>query len=180
MPRQGDNELVAATLAGDSHAFEELVERYEKKLYNLAFRITGNSEDAMDATQSAFLKAFEALRRFDPSYRFFSWIYRIATNEALKIIERRRRFAELSVEMPAGEADSAEHAAASQAARALDAALRELKADYRVVITLRHFHGLSYDEMSEVTGVAVKTVKSRLFTARRKLRSKLAAKGLKP
>ena len=74
-----DEQLVLATLRGDSSAFEGLVERYQKPLYNAAFRITGSRDDALEATQSAFLKSFEKLRQFDPKHRFFSWIFRIAS-----------------------------------------------------------------------------------------------------
>ena len=86
-----DSGLVDATLKGDSRAFEALVVKHEKTLFNAAYRITGNRDDAMDATQSAFVKAYEKLHTFDPSYRFFSWIFRIVVNESFNILNRRRR-----------------------------------------------------------------------------------------
>ncbi|MGB5890005.1 MAG: sigma-70 family RNA polymerase sigma factor, partial [Thermoanaerobaculia bacterium] len=96
-----DSELVQAVLEGNSEAFDELAERYGGKLYNAALRVTGNPEDALDATQNALLKAYDNLASFDPSYRFFSWIYRIQMNEALNLVHKRRRYVGLPSEMPA-------------------------------------------------------------------------------
>jgi RNA polymerase sigma-70 factor (ECF subfamily) len=177
MSRQGDNELVQATLAGDGQAYEELVARYEAPVYNVALRITGNIEDAMDATQAAFLKAFDHLSAFDSKHRFFSWIYRIGLNEALSLVKVRRRFIDLDHEPPQREADPERRCRASEAGRGIEEALADLKPDYRAVIVLRHLQGLSYDEIAEVTGVPAKTVKSRLFTARRALRLELTRRG---
>ena len=83
MARDDDAMLVEACLHGDRHAFDKLVDRYEGPLFSAAYRITGSVEDAMDATQNAFVNAYEKLHTFDPTYRFFSWIYRIAVNEAI-------------------------------------------------------------------------------------------------
>ena len=91
MTSERDAMLVAACLAGDRTAFAQLVDAYESKLFYAAFRITGSADDAMDATQSAFVKAYENLRTFDPSRRFFSWIYRIALNEALEHLQSAAR-----------------------------------------------------------------------------------------
>lgn len=175
-----DNDLVRLTLDGDRAAFEELLDRYEGKVYNVALRITGNREDAMDATQEAFLRAYKNLGRFDPTHRFFSWIYRIGINQALNVVERRKRTVDVDAEIPEGGAGPERRIAAKEAGRELQRAIAALKPDYRTVIVLRHFQELSYDEISEVIDVPVKTVKSRLFTARRDLRLLLAGKGLGP
>ena len=92
--------IVEACLAGERKAFEVLVDRYEKKLYNAAYRVLGDSEDAMEATQSAFVKAYERLGTFDTSQRFFPWMYRILVNESLNIVNRRKRFEELDSRFP--------------------------------------------------------------------------------
>ena len=176
--RPSDRELVTATLAGDQNAFDELVERYQGKIYNLALGVTGNSHDAMDATQAAFLKIYENLSRFDPAHRFFSWLYRISLNEALNIVNRNRRFTPLDEEAATEAADPERRSAGREIGRALRETLGELKPELRVTIILRHFHGLSYAEMSEVIGIAPKTVKSRLFAARREMRHRLLAKGV--
>ncbi len=175
-----DSGLVDATLKGDSRAFEALVVKHEKTLFNAAYRITGNRDDAMDATQSAFVKAYEKLHTFDPSYRFFSWIFRIVVNESFNILNRRRRHTD---DDPAGEShsgsdDPEQSYGAAEQGRHLHSGLQQLKPDLRAVLVLRHFHGLSYREMSDVIGIPEKTVKSRLFTARRNLRSILLVGGV--
>lgn len=177
MSRPGDNELVQATLAGDGQAYDELIARYERPVYNVALRVTGNIEDAMDATQAAFLKAFDHLSKFDPTRRFFSWIYRIGVNEALNVVRTRGRFVDLETEPQHGRADPERLCWANEAGRAIEQALTELTPDYRAVIVLRHLQGLSYEEIAEVTGVSSKKVKSRLFTARRELRRTLTERG---
>jgi RNA polymerase sigma-70 factor (ECF subfamily) len=176
MSSRSDQELVKASLEGDRTAFGELVDRYEKKIYNLALRVTGNIDDAMDVTQAAFLKAYDNRDRFDPERRFFSWIYRIGLNEALDLVGGRRKSTDLSFDIPLNSPTPEREAQSREAGRAIQQALQGLKPDYRVLIVLRHFDGLSYQEMSEVTGIAVKTVKSRLFSARRELRAKLVDK----
>lgn len=173
-----DSELVQAALEGKREAFEELAERYSGKLYNAALRITGTPEDALDATQNALLKAYDNLSSFDPSYRFYTWIYRIQMNEALNLVHKRRRFVSLPSEMPAPtQATPEREVLGRETGSAIETALLELTPDYRAVVVLRHFHGLSYEEMAEILGVPAKTVKSRLFTARRELRQKLSDRG---
>ena len=177
VPRDG--ELVQAALEGNSEAFDELAERYSGKLYNAALRVTGNPEDALDATQNALLKAYDNLASFDPSYRFFSWIYRIQLNEALNLVHKRRRYVGLPSEMPAPTQATPEREYLDrETGSAIETALLELTPDYRAVVVLRHFHGFSYEEMAEILSVPAKTVKSRLFTARRALRQKLSDKGI--
>src|SRR6187431_1299400 len=105
MTATDDNRLIEATLRGDANAFGVLVERYQRPLYNAALRITGNRDDALEATQSAFLNAFDKLSTFDPAHRFFSWIFRAVINEALDAANRRRRYVE---DQGAGEARLAE------------------------------------------------------------------------
>ncbi len=173
-----DRELVQAVLEGNSEAFDELAERYGGKLYNAALRVTGNPEDALDAAQNALLKAFDKLASFDPSYRFFTWIYRIQMNEALNLVYKRRRYVGLPSEMPAPtQANPEREYLDRETGSAIETALLELTPDYRAVVVLRHFHGFSYEEMAEILDVPAKTVKSRLFTARRELRRQLSERG---
>lgn len=168
------------TLEGNSYAFDELIERYQGKIFNLTYGIVGNAQDARDASQNAFLKVFQNLSRFDPAHRFFSWIYRIASNEALNIVNRRRRSVRLDDKTPTPAAGADRVTAAKETGRAIRQALAELPPEQRVTVVLRHFHGLSYREMSEIVGVPEGRIKSRLFSARVKLRKQLAAKGLEP
>jgi RNA polymerase sigma-70 factor (ECF subfamily) len=169
--------LVAACLGGDRTAFGQLVDAYQNKLFYAAYRVTGSSEDAMDATQGAFVKAYEKLNTFDPSRRFFSWIYRIALNEALNIVDRRRNQSELEDQIPGPGDDPEQSCEAAETDEFIQRALMELREEQRVVLVLRHFHGLSYHEIGDVIGVSEKTVKSRLFTARQNLRAELMKQG---
>jgi RNA polymerase sigma-70 factor, ECF subfamily len=165
---QDDATLVKRTLAGDPTAFEQLVHRYQKVLYTVALRMLGNPDDAKDATQTAFVRAFERLASFDEQYRFFSWIYRILMNECLNVIRGRRPEDEL-LPVLATTGGPYEAAMSGERRAQIQAALLQLSADYRAVIVLRHFVGLSYDEMGDALGVPSKTVKSRLHTARQRL-----------
>lgn len=172
-------ELVAACLAGDSSAFPELVDRYQVQVFNAAYRITGSRVDAQDAVQTCFLRVYESLARFDPSHRFFSWIYRICVNESLNLVARRRTTAAIDRGMVDGRAGPERRAQGREIGREIHRALQELTPEHRVVVVLRHFRGLSYADMSEVLEIPGKTVKSRLFEARRELRRALAGRKLR-
>jgi RNA polymerase sigma-70 factor (ECF subfamily) len=177
MSNDRDEQLVQACLDGNRKAFEVLVERYEKKLYNAAYRVLGDRDDAMDATQSAFVKAYEKLDTFNPSYRFFSWIYRILMNESLNIVHQRKRFDGLDEDIPWTTTNPEQNFADNEKGRHIASALLDMPTDYRVVIVMKHFQGFSYREMSEIIGIPEKTVKSRLFSARRQLRDLLIQRG---
>lgn len=169
-------QLVAASLAGDATAFPELVRRYEAQVFNAAYRITGSRADAEDVAQTSFLRVYERLARYDSKHRFFSWIYKICVNEALNLVARRRPSADVDRELADARADPEREARGREIGREIHRALQDLSPDQRVVIVLRHFRGLSYDDMSEVLEIPGKTVKSRLFEARRQLRRALGAR----
>ena len=173
-----DVALVHACRSGDSGAFGQLVGKYEAKLFNVAYRITGCREDALDATQTAFVKAYEKLDTFDPSYRFFSWIYRIAMNEALNLVRRRTPDTGTETAIIASSRSPEDAFADGETEQRVQEALMALKPDHRAVVVLKHFQGLSYREMSEVIGIPEKTVKSRLFTARQRLKGILVERRL--
>jgi len=162
---------VARCLRGDSSAFEAIVRRYQRVLFSVARRMLGNHEDAMDATQNAFVRAYEGLAGYDPDRRFFSWIYRIAVNECLNVRRARRPGEPLPEGLGDADAGSSplEMVAALERSESIDAALIRLSEDHRMVVVLRHFMELSYTEISEAIGVPEKTVKSRLFDARQRL-----------
>ena len=172
--------LVTACLRGDRGAFDELVDRYQGPLFNAAYRITGSVDDAMDATQTAFVNAFQKLGTFDPKYRFFSWIYRIVVNQSLNLVDRRRDESALDSELPATDGNPEQAFDGSERARLLEQALMELAAEHRTVILLKHLEGFSYQEIGEMLGIPEKTVKSRLFTARQRLRLILKERGVTP
>ncbi len=163
-----DHELVDRCLRGDLEAFAPLVTRYQRPLFNVALRMVKDREDARDITQTAFVKAYEKLRTFDRRHRFFSWIYRIAVNECLNFVSRRRPEGPLSPKLPSAD-DPERSAEAGELAARVQEALMALSPDYRMVVILRHFVDLSYDEMSETLMIPEKTVRSRLYTARQRL-----------
>jgi RNA polymerase sigma-70 factor (ECF subfamily) len=165
--------VIRRAQGGDARAFEALVDEYQGVLYNLALRMTGNAEDARDLTQTAFLKVWRNLASYDPSHRFYSWIYRITLNESLNFVQRRRRHSQLDDRLPAAGPTPDDELASSELGDHIQGALMALNAEYRQVIVLRHFHNLSYAEISHVIGVPEKTVKSRLFTARQQLGERL-------
>ena len=130
-------------------------------------------QDAEDVTQTTFGNAFAALESYDPKYRFFSWIYRMTVNESLNTLKRRREVVSLDGSMDVPASDDSDNAA--DAEERVGRALLDLRPDDRAVVVLRHFVSFSYEEISEVLDVPVKTVKSRLFTARERLRDSLVA-----
>jgi RNA polymerase sigma-70 factor (ECF subfamily) len=170
-----DRSLVQRFLDGKREAGDELVERYHRSVYNVALRMLGNVQDAEDVTQTVFGNAFAALDTYDPKYRFFSWIYRMTFNESLNSLKRRRNVVSLDGSFDLAADTDTEGAGESD--NRVGKALLELKPDDRAVVVLKHFVSFSYEEISEVLGVPVKTVKSRLFTARERLRQSLLAGG---
>ena len=171
-----DETLIERCLGGDQAAFEGIVVRYQRGLFNVALRMLGSYEDARDCTQTAFVKAYEHLDTFDVSQRFFSWIYRILRNECLNTLRARRPSEPVSLEWAAAGVPS-DSVLAVERQRAVQAALLGLTADYREVIVLRHFAELPYDEIAGTLGVSASVVKSRLFTARQRLAQMLFETG---
>ena len=165
--------LVARCLRGDPDAFEPLVKRYERVLFSVALRLVGDYEDARDATQNAFVRAYVHLETFDSSRKFFSWIYRIVVNECLNV-RRARRPQERLVDTHEARA-TPDGVEALEQRDQIQVALQGLTEEYREVIVLRHFADMSYAEISEVVGVPEKTVRSRLFSARQRLGTLLGA-----
>jgi RNA polymerase sigma-70 factor (ECF subfamily) len=168
-----DRALVKRCLENHRDAAGALVNRYQQRLFNVALRMLGNVHDAEDVTQTVFLNAFDSLRTYDPRYKFFSWIYRMTVNESLNMLKRRKPTVTLEDDLDI----LAAGVAADRAADAEDAvgrALMSLKPDDRAVVVLRHFVSFSYQEIADVLEIPVQTVKSRLFTARERLRLGLA------
>jgi RNA polymerase sigma-70 factor (ECF subfamily) len=176
-----DEALVARCRSGDGpearQGFAALVSRYERPVFNLAYRMLGDREDARDVAQTAFLKALESLHRFDPRYRFFSWLYRIALNEALDVLGRRGRQTELT-DVHAAEDDLLGAVTAADLGARVRGALGAMTQDHQAVLVLRHYQELSYEQIAEVLELSDSTVKSRLFEARERLRARLAADGV--
>ena len=173
MSKTDDTQLIERCRSGDRKAFEALLLQYEKPVFNAAYRMLNSRDDAQDVTQTVFLKVFENIDQFDPSRRFFSWIYRITLNESINWLGKKNRLEPLTYEAafegkgPEQEVESANVAANVQAA------LMTIKSDYRSVVVLKHFLGCSYVEISQILDVPEKTVKSRLYTARQQLKDAL-------
>jgi len=168
-----DEELVSLSMGGDVDSFNQLVLRWERPIYSLAYRVLGREEDARDVTQETFLRAFRALPGFRRQAKFSSWLYRIALNLCRDWIRRQRRAPVL--QMPEG-VDPAELAAASEptesvedlvARRELSGAVAEAMAllpeEQRTAIILKEYHGMTFQEIADLQGCPLSTVKTRLY-----------------
>jgi RNA polymerase sigma-70 factor, ECF subfamily len=183
--REDEAALVAAAKGGDLAAFEELVSRYERRIYRLALHITQNREDAEDATQDAFLKAFQHLDNFQGDSRFYTWLVRIAVNQALmKLRKRRPNQISLDEDVDTGEdtiprevedwgPSPEDRYEQSELGDILNTTIAELEPPFRIVFQLRDIEELSTEETAEALGLSIPAVKSRLLRARLKLRQKL-------
>ena len=177
MNRNREKALIEECQRGNRQALEALVKEYQGPVYNAVYRMVGNREAAADVTQTAFLKALENIQSYDRNFKFFSWLYRIAVNEAIDHVNRARRFAPPDSPLIEWD-DAADGAARAEAGEQLQVALMALSDDARAVIVLRYFTDCSYEEIGRALGVPDKTVKSRLFTARQRLREHLEAQGV--
>ena len=178
MERATDGQLVQRGLQGDRQALEALVNLYHGAIYKLAYRMLGNREDAADVTQTCFLKAFENLGSYNPEYKFFSWLYRIGINEALNTRRRNAGIEPLDQPIP-DQGDGPELATGNDELQTqVQTALMQLNDEHRAVITLRHYSECSYADMAVILAVPEKTVRSRLFEARRKLQGVISAAGV--
>jgi RNA polymerase sigma-70 factor, ECF subfamily len=184
-----DEELAAAAAGGSEEAFRALVERFERPVHALLLRIVRRADVAEELAQDAFVKAWRALGRFDPTRKFSSWLFKIAHNTALDAL-RRRGEETLSLDAPVGGSetppelpadpraeDALERLTSREAARALERAIAELRPAYREILLLRFAEELSYDEIAEITGAPLGTVKVHLFRARRELARRMAEAG---
>ncbi len=174
MVDDNDSAFVRQTLGGDLHAFEILFERYQKQIFNTIARIVGDYDDATDVTQNTFIKAYQNLKRYDEKFKFFSWLYRIAVNESLNFLKSRRRDEEADETLRTDDRQPDELVLDSERDRRVRDGLGRLTEDQRTVVVLFHFQDLCYEEIAQVIGIPVTTVKSRLFEARTSLRKILA------
>lgn len=170
-----DQRLVERCLKGDQEAFAELVVRYQRPIYHMAFRVLGNVEDAREITQSVFLKVAERLDDYNPRFKFFSWIYRITINASLNLRRNsgREELVGEELEVPDSGADPEASMSAAQQSARIQKALMGLKFENRAVLTLRHFSDCSYREIGQILDLDEKTVKSRLYEGRQQLRNLL-------
>jgi RNA polymerase sigma-70 factor (ECF subfamily) len=173
MNKPDDTELVRRCMKGEQMAYQNLLLKYEKPVFNAAFRMLNNAEDARDVTQAVFLKVYENLGQFDPKYRFFSWIYRIAVNESIDFLKQRNRTEELTAEPEAQTGGPDDATDSDQRSQRIQAALMLIKPEYRSVIVLKHFLEFNYIEIGAILELPEKTVKSRLYSGRQLLKNAL-------
>ncbi|MGE0040748.1 MAG: RNA polymerase sigma factor [Vicinamibacterales bacterium] len=183
-----DEELVARSVDGDADSFNQLVRRWERPIYALAYRTIGREEDARDVTQDTFLRAFRALPGFKGQAKFSSWLYRIALNLCRDWIRRQRRTP--TVAMPEG-VDLIELAseqgpvesietlvARREMGEAVAEAMKRLPDEQRTAIVLKEYHGLTFQEIADIQGCPLSTVKTRLYQGLTVLRRQLEAAGM--
>jgi RNA polymerase sigma-70 factor (ECF subfamily) len=173
MDKDMDAALVNDCKRGDRRAMAQLVSQYERPVYNAAYRILGNADDAADTTQTVFLKVFEHIGDYDPKFRFFSWIYRISINESLNQVKKRRNQEPLAESQASPWRSPEEHLESKRLCNRVQGALMELNGEYRTVVVLKHMSGCSYQQISEILQIPEKTVKSRLYTARQLMKKSL-------
>ena len=171
--------LVDQCRGGRTEAFEKLLDEFEKPIFNVVLRMVGNSEDAKDITQVSFLKAFENLSRYKPEFKFFSWVCRIALNEAINHVKSRQRLQPMP-ENQTSEQGNPEHVLErAELGEKVQELLMQLKPDQRAVIILRHFRDCSYREIGRILELPEATVKSTLFSARKFLRKAFLSSGIR-
>ncbi|MCZ6756863.1 MAG: sigma-70 family RNA polymerase sigma factor [Bacteroidetes bacterium] len=174
-----DKLLVTRTLEGERNAFGELVDRYQKVVYNVAYRVVGNEPDAEDVAQTVFLKVYENLATYNPRYQFFSWLYRIAVNEAVNAKKRVRKSVELTEDSSLTRSTPLDGAMAVDVENQIGAAMMSLTPESRAILILRHYQEFTYRDIAYIMDLTEQKVKSRLYSARQRLGKILIQKGLK-
>ncbi len=181
-----DSDLVRQTLSGQTTSYDCLMKRYQKQVYNLAYRMLGNFEDAGDLTQDTFIRAYSALASFRQDASFITWLYKIASNLCIDHIRSRRSRGALSLdkeieegrEPSSGTPRSSEPEALSlvhATQEAVQKAVTTLPEDYRLAVVMRHLHGMSVEEIANVLDKPQGTVKTHLFRGRALLKDRLGA-----
>lgn len=180
---QTDAELVKLTLCGNNQAYNSLVQRYQRQVYNLAYRMLGNAEDAGDLVQETFLRAYNALGTFRQDASFLTWLYKIASNLCIDQLRSRKAKGTLSLDVELSEgrepaadlrANGPEETAVRESVQdVVQHAIKNLPERYRVVVVMRHLQDMSVDEIARTLNMPTGTVKTHLFRAREMLRERL-------
>lgn len=182
-----DIELIAGAVKGREDGFEELVRRYQRPIVGYVFRMLGDYDSSLDVTQEVFIKVYNSLARYSSEYKFSTWLYRIAHNAAIDHM-RRNSVNSQSLETESedgayqlqlessGPTPEQDHQRSEWRAE-IDSVIKRLPGPYRELIVLRHSQDMSYDEIAEVTGLPLGTVKNRLFRAREMMREIFVERG---
>jgi RNA polymerase sigma-70 factor (ECF subfamily) len=181
-----DTELVRTALAGGESGFEELVRRYQRPIAAYVYRMVGNYDAALDLTQEVFIKVYGSLSRYRAEFKFSTWIYKIAHNAAIDHLRRgaaRETAIASDEDRPALAVESRRLTPEQESERnercsEIEVVVQMLTPAYRELIVLRHSNDLSYEEIAEVTGLPLGTVKNRLFRAREAMRDLLRERGI--
>jgi len=167
-----DSKIIERCLKGEKEAFRFLVERYQAQAVGHSLAILANREDALDATQEAFVDAFRSLKKFDLSRRFYPWFYVLLRHRCYKIIAKKRE----AENIEDAEIIAPQTSVSGEEKIALERALRSISREDREIISLKYLDGFSYDEIAELLKIPRGTVMSRLFYARKQLQAKLTGK----
>ena len=178
--------LIKKARRGDGRAFSMLIENHERFVFNVVYRITGNAEDARDVSQEAFIKAFKNFESYDESSAFSTWLYRIAVNTAIDYIRKRKKENSISFEdyivdekNQKGDSGIEEKVISKEGVKNIISAVNMLDDEFKTVRVLRDMEGMDYKEISDITGLPLGTVKSRLSRGRGKLRQMIEKFNLK-
>lgn len=182
-----DGDIIAGTVAGRLDGFEELVRRYQRPITGYVFRMVGDYESALDVTQEVFIKVYNSLHKYSSEYKFSTWLYRIAHNAAVdhlrrnsitpQSLEAENADGSFQIQIESRASSPEQDRERSEWRTEIDSVVRTLPPAYRDLIMLRHGQDLSYDEIAEVTGLPLGTVKNRLFRAREMMREIFIARG---
>jgi RNA polymerase sigma-70 factor (ECF subfamily) len=167
-----DRDLIAKARRGSVDAYNVLVSRWERRVFNYLLRLVANREDALDLSQDVFLKAYQNLRKLDDPAKFPAWLFRIAHNEAYSLLRKNRPDGEFAAEPRSGEASARMYPI--ELSLSVQTALGRLSADQREAVLLKIYQGFKFEEMAEILACPVSTVKSRLYTALDLLKQTLA------
>lgn len=184
-----DGDLVSRAMAGREDGFEELVRRYQRPIAAYVYRMVGDYESALDLTQEVFIKVYNSLRQYRSEFKFSTWIYKIAHNSA---VDHLRRYSTRAASTLTGEFDGEQYELPLESRRLspeqeseraerraeIEQVVRALPVAYRELVLLRHAHDMSYEEISEVMGLPLGTVKNRLFRAREAMRQQFIERGI--
>ena len=169
-----EEDLINSVMAGEQGAFTRLVRHYEAPIYHSIVKMVRDHDQAADITQQAFISAFEHLSAYDPSHRFFSWLYRIAWNDAVNCCHQKKYSQPLDqYELPSSDPSPEDRLLAKERDDNINRAIAHLEFKYRVVLVLRHYLDFSYAEIAQIIGLPLSTVRSRIHTARLLLRDEL-------
>jgi len=173
-----DYKLVRRCLDGDADSFGDIVDKYQKPVFRLAMRMVKNYDDAEDITQIVFIKIYDKLESFNPKYKFFSWLYRIAINETINYCKKKNKLDYIEENEKSGDKNPEEIYSELEIGEKVQSAIMQIDMFYRIPLVLKHFMNYSYKELGEILEIPEKTVKSRLFTARQLLKDILIENGM--